>query len=142
MPDLIVRPGLTLPAAELEERVSTSGGPGGQHANKTSTRVTLRWNVATSDALTDGQRARLMERLASRLTKLGELVIHADDTRSQSENRSLARERMAATVASALHTPKVRKPTRPTRASQRRRVEKKKRRGAIKRGRGPVSDDD
>jgi ribosome-associated protein len=142
MSDLFIRSDLTLPAAELIEKVSTSGGPGGQHANKTSTRVTLRWSVVDSASVTDAQRAQLLQRLASRLTKAGELVIHADDTRSQSDNRRLARERLAAALVGALHVPKVRRPTRPTRASQRRRVEGKKRRGAVKRGRGAVNDED
>ena len=142
MSDLPVGPNLIIPAAELQEQVSTSGGPGGQHANKTSTRVSLRWNVPASAVLTDTQRARLMERLASRLTRDGDLLVHADDTRSQADNRALARQRLAATITAALHRPKPRKPTRPTRASQRRRVESKKRRGAVKRGRGRVQDDD
>ena len=142
MSDLPVGPDLIIPAAELREQVSTSGGPGGQHANKTSTRVSLRWNVTASVVLTDAQRALLLEQLASRLTRDGDLLVHADDTRSQADNRALARQRLAVIIAAALHRPKPRRPTRPTRASQRRRAESKKRRGAVKRGRGRVQDDD
>ena len=142
MGDLPVASELIIPAAELREQVSTSGGPGGQHANKTSTRVSLRWNVTASAVLTDAQRTLLVERLEARLTRDGDLLIHADDTRSQADNRALARQRLAAIIAAALHRPKPRRPTRPTRASQRRRVASKKRRGAVKRGRGRVQDDD
>ncbi len=142
MSDLPVNSNLIIPAAELREQVSTSGGPGGQHANKTSTRVSLRWNVTASAVLSDAQRALLMENLAARLTRDGDLLVHADDTRSQADNRALARQRLAAIIVAALHRPKPRRPTRPTRASQRRRVESKKRRGAVKRDRGRVQDDD
>ena len=142
MSDLQVGTHFVIPAGELREHVSTSGGPGGQHANKTSTRVTLRWNVNASAAPSASQKARLLERLASRLTKDGDVLVQVDETRSQSENRLRARQRLAAMLTSALVRAKPRKATRPTRASQRRRVDKKKRRGAIKRGRGRVQNDD
>jgi ribosome-associated protein len=139
--DLRVRADLVIPAAELEEAASRSGGPGGQHVNKTSTRVSLRWNVIQSSALSDAQRRRLCSQLESRLTRAGDLVVHAAGTRSQSRNRELARERLVELVVAALARRKPRRPTRPTRASKTRRVDEKTRRGGVKRTRGRVSRD-
>jgi len=136
--DLIINPSLILPAAELEETVSTSGGPGGQHANKTSTRVTLRWNIATSEALRDWQRNLLMKKLAPRLTKSGEIIIQVDDNRSQLMNRTLARERLVELIVESLKRPKPRRKTRPSRASKERRINSKKQRGETKKGRKKV----
>ena len=130
-----------IPGNELVEQVSTSGGPGGQHANKTSSRVSLRWNIRDSAMLTEATRTRLLDKLSSRLTKEGELIVHVDSHRSQHMNREAARTRMGELVADALTVPKRRKKTKPTRASQRRRVEGKKRRGEVKRGRGKVRGD-
>jgi len=140
--DLPVRRGLVIPADELSVSASRSGGPGGQHVNTTSSRVTLRWSVATSRVLSDTRRARLLQKLATRLTKLGELIVHADTERSQFENRRLARERLAALVDAALVVPTARGKTRPTRGSKERRLKSKKRRADVKRGRrGPSRDD-
>ncbi len=136
--DLEIDPCLTLPEAEIREAASRSSGPGGQHVNKSNTRVTLRWNIAQSQALTLWQRSRLLEQLASRLTSTGELLVQVDQTRSQHSNRSLARQRRAAIVTKALERQKPRRKTRPTRASQRRRVDGKKQRGAVKQMRNKV----
>lgn len=135
MNDLEVRPGLVIPAAELRETASRSGGPGGQHVNKTSTRVTLRWNVAESACLGAEQRRRLARRLGARLTRAGELVVHARRHRSRARNRELARERLAELVREGLARPRRRVATRPTRTSRARRIEGKRRRGALKRTR-------
>jgi len=136
--DIELGPRRVIPGKELVEQVSTSGGPGGQHANKTSTRVSLRWNIRDSATLTEATRARLLAKLASRLTKGGELIVHVDSHRSQHMNRAAARTRMGELVAEALTVAKRRKKTKPTRASQRRRVDGKTRRGELKRGRGKV----
>ena len=136
--DIELGQGRVIPGVELTEQVSTSGGPGGQHANKTSSRVSLRWNIGASTKLTDATRVRLLEKLGPRLTKDGELIVHVDSHRSQHMNRAAARTRMGELVAEALVVPKRRKKTKPTRASQRRRIEGKKRRGEVKRGRGKV----
>jgi len=118
--------------------VSLSGGPGGQHANKTSSRVTLSWNVVESEALGPNQRQRLMSKIGSKLTKSGMLQVHVDTHRSQHANRETARERMSEIVHAALAIEKRRKATKPTRGSQKRRVESKRRRSQVKKGRGKV----
>ncbi len=140
--DLEVRRDLVIPGAELHESASRSGGPGGQHVNKTSTRVTLRWNVAASGCLTSAKRARLRRGLARRLTRHADLVVHARRHRSRSRNRELARERLAELVRDALAVRRPRRPTRPTRASHERLLAAKKRRAAVKRTRERVRGDE
>lgn len=139
---LVVRADLVIPAGELREELSRSGGPGGQNVNKVSTRVTLRWSIAGSRVLDPARRQRLLARLASRLTREGELLVHCDETRSQLQNRAAARVRLAAVVREALREPKVRRATRPTRGSQQRRQEGKRRRSGVKRMRGRPEDSD
>jgi len=125
-----------IPRHELAVSFSASGGPGGQHANKASTRVELSFDVETSSALSDVQRERL-------LAKFGPVVrVVADDERSQLRNRTLAEDRLAAKLRDALHVPRRRRATQPTRGSQRRRVDAKKQRGETKRYRRPPSIDD
>jgi len=133
--DLEVQPGLVIPGEELRETASRSSGPGGQHVNKASTRVTLRWNVGASRSLAPARRARLLERLAPRLTRRGELIVHVSRHRSRARNRELARERLAERVREALRSEPPRHPTRPTRASRQRRLERKRRRAGMKRER-------
>jgi ribosome-associated protein len=130
--DLPVGRGLTIPAGELRERFSRSSGPGGQSVNTTDSRVTLSWDVAGTTALTEPRRARVLERLAPRLVD-GVLSVTSETERSQLMNRREARERLAALVLKALAPPKTRRPTKPTKGSQRRRLEEKKRRGETKR---------
>ena len=133
---------LEIDEQELEVLTTTSRGPGGQHVNRSETRVVLRWNVLESDSLTEEQRALLLSKLGSRISRDGVLQVAAEDHRSQTRNRELARERLAELVASALHRERPRRATKPTRASQKRRVEDKKKRGAIKdRRRKPSTDD-
>lgn len=115
-----------IPAHELAFQATRAGGPGGQHVNTSSTRVELTWCIATSGALTDVQRERLLTRLATRLDSTGTLRIVSAETRSQRQNRLRALERMAETVAAALRVPKVRKQTRPTRGSVEQRLAEKR----------------
>ena len=126
---------LSIPAEELEVSFARSGGPGGQNVNKVASKVLLRWSVRDSRALSDGQRHLLMQRLSSRLVGEGELLVQASNHREQARNLEDARERLAETVRAALHQPKTRRATKPTRGSQRRRVEAKRRRGDVKKGR-------
>ena len=119
-----------IPAHELQWRFTASGGPGGQHANTANTRVELVFDVAGSEALGPRQKARLLD-------KVGPVVrVVASDERSQARNRSLALERLAARLAAGLKVETPRRPTRPTKASKERRLEDKRRRSEIKRGRG------
>jgi ribosome-associated protein len=124
---LEVNGSLSIPRTELDVRVSRSSGAGGQHVNKTSSRVEIFWNIPASRALTEEQRNRLLEKLASRLTTEGSIRIVASDMRSQTRNRELAEERLVETLRRALVVPKKRKPTRPTRAAKEARLESKKR---------------
>jgi ribosome-associated protein len=128
--------GLTIPDSELVERFSRSSGPGGQGVNTTDSRVELRWNIAASAALDEQQRARLLAALSAR-TVDGVLAIAASEHRSQRQNRNVARARLAHLVAEALRPPPpARRPTRPSRAAQARRMDDKRRRGDLKRTRG------
>ena len=126
---------LSIPRSELDVRVSRASGAGGQHVNKTSSRVEIFWNIAGSRALSDEQRARLLDKLSSKLTTDGSIRIVASDMRSQSRNRDLAEERLVETVRRALIVPRKRKPTRPTRAAKEARLDSKKRHSDKKRKR-------
>lgn len=120
----------TIPASELEESFETSGGPGGQHANRNETSVRLRLDI-TNSSLPDEIRSKLRERI-------GDVAeVTAADSRSQFRNRSLARKRLQEKLRQAMVDPPKRKKTRPTRASKRRRIEEKKHRGRKKRLRKP-----
>ena len=134
--------GLVVPAAELVERFSRSSGPGGQSVNTTDSRVELEYDVAASAVLTDQQRRRALKALGPRLVDGRLLVVDASEHRSQHRNRVAARERLADLLRTALAPPPPpRRPTRPTRGSQRRRLEAKKQRGETKSLRGRVRDD-
>lgn len=128
--------GLVIPAAELTERFSRSSGPGGQSVNTTDSRVELEYDVLASAVLSDTQRARVVGTLGS------PVVVVASEHRSQHRNRVAARERLAERVRSALAPPPpTRRATKPTRGSQRRRLEAKKQRGQTKSLRGRVHGD-
>jgi ribosome-associated protein len=125
--------GLTIPAHELVERFSKSSGPGGQSVNTTDSRVELRFDVATSVAFSEQQRARALDRLGPLV------VVTASEHRSQHRNRVTARARLADQVRDALAPPPVsRVPTKPSRSARRRRVDSKVRRGRTKSLRGRI----
>jgi ribosome-associated protein len=126
---------LSIPLAELAWRFSRSGGPGGQHANTSDTRVEVRFDIAGSPSLGPRQRARLQERLGP------EVRVVAADERSQARNRALALERLAERLARALRVEPPRRATRPTKASVRRRLEGKRRQSDRKAGRRSVDPD-
>ena len=126
-----------LPLAELDVSFSRSGGPGGQHANTSSTKVELRWDLEASSALTPPQKQLLRSRLGSRLTDEGVLVLRSSEHRSQTRNREAAVARLVALLSDALRVSPTRRPTRPTRAARQRRLEAKRRRGDTKALRRP-----
>jgi ribosome-associated protein len=120
---------LAIPLAEIELRTSRSSGPGGQHANVTASRVEAVFDVGASAVLDEAQRERLLDRAGATVTAV------AQDARGQSRNRELALGRLAQKIAAALAVPRSRRPTRPSKASRRRRLEQKRRIGERKRGR-------
>jgi ribosome-associated protein len=130
MPDeLRIDANLSIPLSEIELRTSRSSGPGGQHANVTASRVEAVFDVASSRALGERQRERLLTRLGPRVTAV------AQDARSQTRNRELALRRLRAKLAAGLFVPKRRRPTRPSRAGRERRLEQKRRTSQRKRER-------
>jgi ribosome-associated protein len=131
----------TIPVHELEFRATRARGPGGQHVNKASTRVEVVWDLGRSAVLSDAQRARLLARLASRIDGQGRLRVVSDASRSQRRNLETAVERLHELVREALRVPRVRRPTRPTRASVERRLEAKRRRARQKRDRAHPADE-
>ena len=132
---LVINESVAIPRSELDVRVSRSSGAGGQHVNKTSSRVEIFWNIPASLAISDDERSRLLTKLASKLTSEGSIRVVASDMRSQSRNRELAEERLADLVRRALTIPRKRRPTRPTQASKEARLEEKKRHASKKRDR-------
>lgn len=140
--DLEISDELVIPGWELWFTASRSGGPGGQHANTSSTAVTLHWSIDDSSVLDGEQKQRVKKRLKRNVTDNGVLQVGAADTRSQHRNRKIARQRMAEQVKKAVKKKKRRIPTKPTRASERRRLREKRHRSRIKKLRKPPKRDD
>ncbi|HLZ84756.1 MAG TPA: alternative ribosome rescue aminoacyl-tRNA hydrolase ArfB [Caulobacteraceae bacterium] len=124
---------------EIIEKAARASGPGGQHVNKTSTAIELRFDVRGSASLPDDVKARLETLAGGRLTQDGVLVLFAQEHRSQEMNRQAARQRLTALLREAAVRPKPRRPTRPTLASRLERLEGKTRRGRVKGLRGRPS---
>ncbi len=130
--DLEVKPGVVIPGSELEITTSRAGGPGGQHVNKTDSKITIRWNVFTTVALTEQQKSRVIQKLQAQLSSQGDLIIHSSQFRSQEQNKQEAFARLALEVSKALHIPKKRIPTKVSRAATQKRLDTKARTGGIK----------
>lgn len=135
---LRITPNIALEDWEMVEQFTHAGGPGGQNVNKVSTAVELRFEAERSPNLPGPVKNRLRRLAGRRWTKDGAVVIQVSETRSQARNREIARDRLAELVRQATEKPKRRIPTKPTRASQRRRIEAKKQRGQVKAMRGAV----
>lgn len=131
-PDLHVTDTVTIPMAELQFHFSRSGGPGGQHVNRTATQVELTFDVQRSASLDESQRARVLNKLKSAIDSRGVLHLTCQTTRSQSRNRAEVIERFQRLLRQALHVPKPRRPTQPGRAAAERRLQAKRRAGLLK----------
>ncbi|MGN6123302.1 MAG: alternative ribosome rescue aminoacyl-tRNA hydrolase ArfB [Sphingomonas oligoaromativorans] len=131
---------ISIDSDEIEESFTRSSGPGGQHVNTTDSAVQLRFDVWGSPSLPDMVKHRLTDMAGSRITKDGILILRSEGARSQLLNREEVRERLFAMIREATFIPKKRKATKPTRASQTRRMDSKGRRGTVKSLRGKVRD--
>lgn len=135
--ELRIDEGLSIPLGEIELRASRSSGPGGQHANVTASRVEAVFDVRASVTLDEGRRARLLERAGPLVTAV------AQESRGQARNRELALERLAEKIATGLEVPRHRRPTKPSRAARKRRLERKRQAGERKRARRrPAAEDE
>ena len=132
---LAVSESVSIPRTELEYRATRAGGAGGQHVNTSSTRIELLWNVAATSVLDPEDRARVSERLASRIDSEGWIRVVSSARRSQQQNREAAETRLAELVRGALVVQKRRRPTKPTRASKEARIAEKRKRSETKRQR-------
>lgn len=130
--DLFIKNGIIIPDNELEITTSRAGGPGGQHVNKTDTRITVRWNIKASSALTDDQKDYILEKLQSRVTDDGDLLVHNSESRSQGQNKKNALNNLAAIVRNALHVAKKRIATKIPKALKEARLQSKARRSDTK----------
>jgi len=130
--DIYIKEGLSIPLHEIDISASRAGGPGGQHVNKTSTRITVRWNVSKSSVLNEEQRARLLEKLGSQLNKEGDLIIHSSASRSQQHNKKAALDLLSKRVQKALHIPKKRMKSRVPKKAKEARLQQKKQRSELK----------
>ena len=140
MPAIPITRSISIDSDELVESFARSSGPGGQSVNTTDSAVMLRFDVANSPNLPEAVKYRLAELAGSRLTREGVLVLRSEGSRSQLLNRQEIRERLVALIREATFVPKKRRPTKPTRASQTRRIEGKVKRAVVKAGRGKVRD--
>jgi ribosome-associated protein len=123
---------------ELSYKTSRSSGPGGQHVNKTESRVELLWNIEESACLRESEKSLIKQRLKSRITDSGFLILASEKSRSQFQNKEDVTERFINLIRKSLEPVKKRKPTRPTKASKERRIQGKKKRGEVKKQRrGP-----
>ena len=129
---------ISIDSDEIIESYTRASGPGGQHVNTTDSAVMLRFDVANSPGLPDAVKNRLADLAGTRMTREGILILRSEGARSQLLNRQDVRDRLIALIREATIVPKKRRPTKPTKASQKRRVAGKVKRATIKQGRGKV----
>lgn len=130
--NLFIKNGISIPEQELYITTSRSGGAGGQHVNKTDTRITVRWNITTTAALTEEQKNYAQERLASRVTSEGDIIVHNSESRSQLQNKKNALNNLAAIIRNALAVQKKRVATKVSKALKEARLKSKAHRSTIK----------
>ena len=140
--NLPIKNGIVIFGYEIEITASRSGGAGGQHVNKTDTKITVRWNARETESLTERQKERVLQKLQTRLTKDGDLIIHNSESRSQLQNKENALEQFAREVREALRVPKKRKKTRVPKAAKESRLRTKSHRSEKKRMRKVKKDFD
>ncbi len=139
--DLLIKNGIIIPEHELKITTSRAGGPGGQHVNKTSTRITIHWNVLKTDVLTDAQKERVLKNLQAQVTKDGNIIVHNSSSRSQLQNKKAALQDLAQKIKKALHVPKKRRKTRVSKIAKEARLKEKKKRSEIKKKRSKKFDE-
>jgi ribosome-associated protein len=139
--DVIISDHIVIPASELELHAVRSRGAGGQNVNKVASAIHLRFDIRQSPALPESIKARLMALGDRRITADGVLVIKSQEHRTRERNRRAALERLCELVQSVLTEPRPRKQTEPSRRARQERVESKRRRGELKKTRGPITDD-
>ncbi len=135
MADLFINARLTIPSSEIEILTARSSGPGGQNVNKVNSKVTLRWSPARCTGLSDPWRKRLVALYGNRINRNGQLVLHSEKYRDQPRNLNDVRQKLAAMLRETQSAPKKRRPTKPSKGSQRRRLENKAKQSAKKQGR-------
>ena len=140
--EMVLLRGVVLPRSEVRAEYSRAGGPGGQHVNRTETRVTLRFNLQESPSIPDVEREGMVQKLAPRLTKAGEVLVSVERHRDRVRNLATAYQRLTELLIGSMERPRQRKKTRPTRASQQKRLDQKKALGDRKRRRRPPGRDE
>jgi len=124
-----------IPYYEFQFEFARSGGPGGQHVNRTNSAAILRWNLVESSSFSDLQKALLLDKLYKKLNQSGELIIRSEEFRDQDRNKKRCLEKLDDLLTQAFYVPKKRKPTKPTRASREKRLTQKKRHSEVKKSR-------
>jgi len=130
--DVYIKNGISIPADEIEFKVSRSGGPGGQHVNRTESKVSVYWNIKNTRILTDEQKLRVLNNIHTHVTDDGVLVIHNSESRSQQQNKQAALATLATVIRKALYIPKKRMQTKVSKAVKEARLQEKSRRSSLK----------
>jgi ribosome-associated protein len=140
MDDLYIKNGTTIPAHELIITASRAGGPGGQHVNKTSTKITVRWNLAKTNCLTPEEKERVMAKLKSQITEDGDILVHNGSSRSQMHNKKMALNDLAQKINKALHVQKKRVKTKISQGAKETRLQNKRKHSEVKKMRRKVEE--